>query len=129
MSARQDVTAQIKADNPSFLVHPFPLSAPENIPAGKVWVNVYRERFEVADNNSQITHFLKVLIVTPKRGTAAAEDELDNAIDAVMLSLEKMRDVYWQEAQRTIVGEKWDGYEVSLQAIRPQIYKSQILTA
>ncbi|TSE15402.1 hypothetical protein B1A87_005245 [Arthrobacter sp. KBS0703] len=120
---------QIKADNPGFIVTDFPVSAPENIPAGKVSVNVYRDGFSVNDSNSQITHSLKVLVTVSKKGTAAAEDELDAAVDAVMLSLEAMRDVYWQEAQRTIVAEQWEAYEISLQAVRPQIYKSQLLTA
>lgn len=128
MSARKDVANAIKADNAGFIVHEFPKSAPENIPTGKVWINVYRESFAVNDSNSQITHFLKVLVVIPNSDSIIAEDQLDTAIDKVMISLEKLTDVYWQEAQRTIVADKWQGYEISLQAIRPQIYKSQILT-
>ena len=129
MSARQDVAASLKADNPTFLVHEYPKSAPDNVPAGKVWINVYRESFSVNDSNSQITHFLKVLVITPKSDSAVAENELDAAVDKVMISLEKLSDVYWQEAQRTIIADKYQGYEISLEAIRPQVYKSQILTA
>jgi hypothetical protein len=129
MSARKDVAAKIRTDNPTFIVHDFPVSAPENIPTGKVFVSVYRDGFSVDNSNSQITHTLKCLVVIPKKGTAAAEDELDAAVDKVMLSLEAMRDVYWQTADRTVVAETWEGYEISLQAVRAQVYKSQILSS
>jgi hypothetical protein len=128
-AARKDVAAKIKADNPTFIVHDFPVSAPENIPAGKTVVSVYRDGFSVDANNSQITHTLKALVVIAKKGTAAAEDELDAAVDKVMLSLEALPDVYWQSAERTVVAETWEGYEISLQAIRAQVYKSQLLTS
>lgn len=128
MSARKDVAAKIKADNPTFIVHNFPVSAPENISAGKTVVHVYRESFAVNDSNSQITHFLKCIVITPKKGTAVAEDELDAAVDKVMLSLERLNDVYWQEATRDVINDQWEAYTISLQAIRPQTYKSQILT-
>lgn len=128
-AARKEVAAKIKADNPTFVVQDFPVSAPEHIPAGKTVVHVWRESFSVNDANSQITHNLTAWVIVPKKGTAAAEDELDAAIDAVMLSLEAMRDVYWQEAQRTTVADKWEAYTVSLQAVRPQTYKSSVLTA
>lgn len=129
MSAAQDVAAQIKADNPTFILHSYAASDPEGIPAGKVWVRVYRERFEVNASNSQITHFLKVDVVIPNKFSTTAEDLLDSAVDDVMLSLERLTDVYWQNATRTIVREKFEGYEISLEAIRPQVYKTQILTA
>lgn len=128
MSARKDVAAKIAADNPTFIVHNFPVSAPENIPTGKVFVSVYRDGFSVNDQNSQITHNLKALVVIPKKGTAIAEDELDAAVDKVMLALEALKDVFWQSAERTVVADTWEGYEISLQAIRPQVYKSQLLT-
>lgn len=126
---RKAVAAQIKADNPTFIVHDFPVSPPEGIPAGKVFVNVFRESFSVNDSNSQITHFLKVNIAIAKKMTSAAEDELDAAVDALMLSLEKLNDVYWQDATRDILGGNWESYTISLQAIRPQVYKSQLLTS
>jgi hypothetical protein len=129
MNARKDVAAKIATDNPTFIVHDFPIAAPENIPAGKVFVSVYRDGFAVNDSNSQITHNLKALVVTPKKGTAIAEDELDAAVDKVMLSLEALSDVFWQGAVRTVVAETWEGYEISLQAVRAQVYKSQLLTS
>lgn len=128
MSARKDVAAKIKADNPTFIVHDYPVSAPENIPAGKVFVSVYRDGFTVNGSNSQITHTLKALVVIPTKGTATAEDELDAAVDKVMLSLEALSDVFWQSAVRTVVAETFEGYEISLEALRPQVYKSQLLT-
>lgn len=128
MSARKEVAAKIKADNPTFIVHNYPVAAPENIPTGKIFVSVYRDGFTVNDSNSQITHNLKALVVIPKQGTAIAEDELDAAVDKVMLSLEALSDVFWQGAVRTVVAEKFEGYEITLQALRPQVYKSQLLT-
>lgn len=127
-AARKDVAAQIKADNPTFLVHDFPVNDPENIPAGKVFVNVFRESFSVNDSNSQITHNLKVVIATPKKMTSAAEDELDTALDALMLSLQRLPDVYWQDARRLTLGDSFPAYEITLVAITAHVYKSQILT-
>jgi predicted RNase H-like nuclease len=129
VSARKDVADKIRTDNPMFKVHDFPLSPPENLATTTVWVNVYREGFSVNDSNSQITHALKATVVTAKKGTAAAEDELDAAVDAVMLSLEALPDVFWQSAQRVVIGDSWEGYEITLTALRAQVYKSQILTS
>lgn len=128
MSVRQEVADKLTADNPTFIVKAHPVSAPSGIPAGKVWVNVYRESFVVADNNGHITHNLKVTVAIPKQNSDVAENELDAAVDAVMLSLESMNDVYWQEATRDILGDTFESYTISLQAIRPQVYKSQLLT-
>lgn len=128
MSVRSEVAAKLKADNPTFTVKAHPVSAPDAIPTGKVWINVYRESFKVADSNGYITHNLKVSVAIPKTNSEAAENELDAAVDAVMLSLESMNDVFWQEATRNILGDKFEAYEISLQAVRPQIYKSQLLT-
>lgn len=128
MAVRKEVAAQIKAENPTFLVYDYPVSDPENIPAGKTWVSVIRDRFEVADNNGQITHYLTVVIATSTTMTAQAEDEIDTAVDALMLTLERFDDVYWKSADRKYLG-KFPAYEISLEAIRAQVYKSQILTA
>jgi hypothetical protein len=127
-NARKDVVAQIKADNPTFTVHDYPATAPLNLANGKVWVSVYREAFEVNGNATSITHNLKALIITSKSSSTKAEDELDAAVDKLMLSLERLPDVYWQDAKRTIVAEKFDGYEITLTAVRQQIYKSQLVT-
>lgn len=129
MSIRQEVADQLKADNPTFIVKTFPDRAPDNIPPGKVWVNVYRERFEVAANDGHITHFLKVSVAIPQTNSEDAEDELDAALDAVLLSIQRMPDVYWQTATRDILGGKYESYEITLEAIRPHVYKSQILSA
>lgn len=126
---RQEVAAKLKADNPTFIVHEYPVSAPPSIPTGKVFINVYRERFQVADNNGYITHYLKVSVAIPKQNSDVAENELDAAVDAVLLSIQAMPDVYWQDATRDILGGKFEFYEITLQAIRPHIYKSQILTS
>ncbi len=128
MSVRKEVADQIKADNPTFIVHDYPVNDPEGIPAGKTWVSVIRDRFEVADNNSYITHHLTVVIATDTAMTAQAEDALDAAVDALMLTLERFDDVYWKVADRKYV-KTFPAYEISLEAIRPQVYKTQILTA
>ena len=128
MSVRQEVADKLSADNPTFMVKAHPVSAPDGIPAGKVWVNVYRESFVVADSDGYITHNLKVSVAISKANSDAAENELDAALDAVLHSLQPMPDVYWQEATRIILAEKYDAYEITLQAVRPHVYKSALLT-
>ncbi|MFC8038625.1 hypothetical protein ACFUOZ_04660 [Paenarthrobacter sp. NPDC057355] len=129
MNPRKEVAEQIKADNSAFTVLDYPATLPLNINNGKVRVSVYRTSFEVNDNNSQITHNLKVEILISRASSAQAEDELDAVVDKVMLSLERMPDVYWQEAKRYTESEKFDAYEISLIAIRKQVYKSQTLSS
>lgn len=128
MSVRKQVADAIKADNPTFIVHDYPVNDPENIPAGKVWVSVVRDRFEIAGNFGSIKDYLTVVIATNTAMSAQAEDALDTAVDALMLTLEKFDDVYWTSAERKTLS-LWPAYEISLEAIRPQGYKTQILTA
>lgn len=129
MSVRQEVADKLSADNPTFIVKAHPVSEPENIPAGKVWINVYRERIEVAPNDSHIIHHLKVSVVIPKKNSEAAENELEAALDAVLYSLQALPDVYWSDAQRQILGASYESYEITLHAARSNVYKTQFLTA
>lgn len=126
---RKEIVAQIKTDNPTFTVLDYPSGAPLNLSEGKVWISVYREGFDVNTNATSITHNLKALIITSKSSSSKAEDELDAAVDKLMLSLERLPDVYWQSAKRTVVADKFDGYEVTLIAVRKQVYKSQLVTS
>ena len=119
---RQIIADQIKADNPDFIVKAFPVQAPDNLGKGKPQVIVYRESIKPNQNSLEST--LKVQVICNAGYTIAAEDELDAALDQVILSIERIGGVLWTEATRAEFDEKYFGYELAVTLSSPNVYKS-----
>jgi hypothetical protein len=119
---RQLIADQIKRDNPGFTVKAFGAGAPDNLGAGKTFVQVYRESIKPDQNNLQMDFFIEVM--TPAGTTIAAEDALDVALDSVLLSLERIPGVLWSEAARTNFDDKYFGYKLSVNLTSPNVYKT-----
>lgn len=122
-TCRELIAAKIKADNPLFIVKDFPVGAPENLGAGKVFVSVYRESVANAPQLAALTETLKIVVITPTSGTAIAEEKLELALDEVLTSVQSLNFAQWSTAERAPFMDKFIGYEVSLTANTENPYK------
>lgn len=124
MTHRQIIADQIKADTPAFIVKPFPASAPDNLAKGKAQVSVYRQ--SIKPNQNSLESSLTVEIMTNAGTAISFEDDLEAALDQVILSIERIPGVLWTEAVRTIFDEKFFGYQVTVSLSSPNVYKSLV---
>lgn len=126
MTVRDDIEAQIKADNPNFIVKKFPDLYPENLGQGRTYVQIYRTDLE--KGSPKLTHAMKVTVIVALQDGNAAEDALEGALDQVLLSLQRMQTVNWTKASRAVVANKWNAYEIDVTAISADPYKAQVLS-
>ncbi|KRE73688.1 hypothetical protein ASG77_20920 [Arthrobacter sp. Soil762] len=63
-------------------------------------------------------------MIVAKAGTEVAEDELEDALYEVLVSINSVANVDWTDAERAIISEKYIGYEITLQAHTKNIFKS-----
>lgn len=124
-TVRQIVADQIKADNPEFIVKGFPTTALDRIPAGKTSVQVYRDRLEPASNGTSLSHSLKIIVMVAKQGTEQAETDLEEALDLVLLSLERSRTVIYSSVDRDVVDDM-HLYVISAAASTTNHYKNLV---
>lgn len=98
---REQVAAQIAADNPTWKVWAYP-DAPTNVAAGVPVVSVWREVMNAHPDSPALAleHGLKINLYLSKTAGTAAELECDNALDAVMFSLQKMPNLRFVKATR-----------------------------
>jgi hypothetical protein len=120
---RKLVADKIKADNSTFTVHAYPVPAPENIPRGKVFINVYRETLTNQPESASLGEDLRILVMTPSKNTDAAESALEDALDAVLTSITALNYVQWSTATRATFADTWIGYEIVLRAATENPYK------
>ncbi|QCO98968.1 hypothetical protein FCN77_16260 [Arthrobacter sp. 24S4-2] len=119
---RQMVADKIKADNAGFIVKAFPVSLPEALT--KVYVSVYRETLTNAPQLAAVTESLKIVVIGPKIGTDVAENELEDALDAVLRSVQALNYIQWSTAERATFSDKYQGYEINLTANTENPYKA-----
>lgn len=124
VAIRQLVADKIKADNAGFIVKAFPASPPTNLAVTKVFVNVYRETLTNAPQLAAVTESLKITVITSKTGTDIAENELEDALDAVLRSLQPLNYIQWSTADRAVIADKYIGYEITLSANTENPYKA-----
>ncbi|CAM3212662.1 hypothetical protein PSET11_03036 [Arthrobacter ulcerisalmonis] len=124
IAIRSLIAQEIRDDNPLFLVHDYPVNAPENLARGKVWVNVYRETLTNAPQAAALSESLRIVVITPMKDTAAAEEALELALDAVMRTLTRTRNVNWTTAERATFNDSYIGYEISITVSTENAYKS-----
>jgi hypothetical protein len=117
------VADKIKADNSGFIVKAFPVSVPEGTFV-KPWINVYRETLTNSPQTASLTESLKITVITPKSGTDVAENELEDALDAVLTSLQSLNFIQWSSAERATFAETFIGYEIALTAATENPYKA-----
>ena len=125
-TVRGQVAAQITADNPAYIVKAFPAEGSVEVPAKKVQVNVYREA--LTPDQNRLTHSLTVDVITGSGYSEVLEDQLEAALDQVLLSLERIPGIVWSTADRSVFGEKLNGYKIAVSCTSANFYKSIVRT-
>lgn len=128
MSYRKKVAQAIREDHPNWTVADY-YNSPDTIP--NVHFSVWQEGFSVNDTGTQITYQLKARVLVKGDQSAGTEDRLDEALDAALLTLQKMPDVFWDRTTRiaTTDGPNYQGFEIDLAAVSKNTYRTAVLAA
>lgn len=123
---RQTLAEQIAQDNPAWTVLPYP-AVPGQVARGKAVCSVWRGDVNPTVPRSGLTHSVTVNVYGSSTGKAA-EDDLDDYLDAVMLSIERVPGFKFESATRqTFANETLAGWQVSLTATSENVYRTEIL--
>ncbi len=125
-TVREQIADRIIEDNPAYWVTPHPRSIPENLGAGKVCVSVSREEL-TAPSANVLTHRIRVELAIGGQYTANTEDLLDEALDNLLLSVQRLDGVRFVRAGRVAFDEKWPGYQVDLEADSNNVYRETVI--
>lgn len=118
-SVREMIGTQISTDNPTYFVKTELASAPDNLSGTRV--HVFRSG--LSKSASSLTHECTVEVMIGKLN----EDELDDALDNILLSLQRIEGLDWSAVNRRIFDEKYHGYEITCSANSANVYRSAIL--
>jgi hypothetical protein len=123
---RTQLAAQFIADHPAHKVYAFPY-APTEVRANviAVWRTDLGPHPEAA---GKLRHSLVINAYAGASIEEAAEAELDDLLDDVMLSLQRIEGVTFGSAERAVFDGKFQGWTVKCHADSSNVYKSTILT-
>ncbi len=123
---RQTLAEQITADNPAWTVLPYP-SVPAQVARGKAVCSVWRGEVNPTTPRAGLTHAVTVNVYCSATGKSA-EDELDDFLDAVMLSIERVPGFKFEGATRqTFANDTVAGWQIQLTATSENVYRTEIL--
>lgn len=125
---RTTIANAIKADNATYIVCDYP-DLPENIPSGKAHVSVYRTDIKAAPNTPNVLeHLLNIQVLIPVTSGAAAENAADEALDNILLSLQRLEGVSWSTAERANFGDNaFIGYQITASIFSTNVYRTSVL--
>lgn len=124
---RTTVADQIKLDNASFIVADFP-TLPDNLSRGQVHVAIWRTDVKsVPDTPNALEHPLTIQVVVPVTSGAIAENAADDALDAVLLSLQRIEGLSWSLAERSNFDEAFVGYQITASVFSSNVYRTAVL--
>lgn len=125
---RTTIANAIKVDNATFIVRDYPASPPDNLSAGKVHVSVWRtELNEVKGTSNALEHVLMIEVVVSVTSGVAAENTADDALDDILVSLQRLEGVSWSTAKRTIFDDSYVGYQITASLLSSNVYRTYIL--
>jgi hypothetical protein len=123
---RQQLAAQVAADNSEWIVKPYPFE-PKQVRAGKPVVSIWRGEISPASSRTMITHELTLHVYGSKVADEGAENELDNILDQIMLSIERYKGCAWSSAKRrNFVNDTFAGFEITATVTSANVYRSTI---
>lgn len=126
-TAREQVAAQIKADNPTFAVDNYP-NEPQQVTNKKPYVDVFTTRIAPEGGETLLRHDIEVHVYVAQRGTEAAERQLEDARDDVLLSLQRIEHYQWEQAERSIFLEQYAGYKITGWVTSQNVYRQTVTT-
>lgn len=124
---RTTVADQIKLDNATFIVADYP-TLPENLGKARVHVAVWRTDIKsVPETPNVLEHPLTIQVVVPVTSGAIAESAADDALDAVLLSLQRIEGLSWSTAERSNFDDAFVGYQITASVFSSNIYRTAVL--
>lgn len=125
---RQDIAAQIKVDSPRWLVCDYPFT-PSTVAARRPVVSVFRPELGPGAKPQTLKHELTINLYGDATAGAKAEALLDDYLDAVMLSLERVPGFKFDKATRmTYRDETIAGWQITGAVVSPNVYRAAVLT-
>lgn len=123
---RQTLAAALEADHPKWVVLPY-LIQPQNVTLGKPLVCVFREQVNPGANVTHLTHKLSVIAYGARTAGDKAEDELDDLLDGVLLTVERLKGWNYTEASRDEFFEgTFTGWRIGVSMTSPNVYRTII---
>lgn len=130
---RQQLAAQIAADHSSpdgktgWIVKDYP-AEPKQVQAGRPFVSVWRGEILPAARQ-HLDHELTIHVYGSKVLDAAAENELDEILDGIMLSIERYKGcLFTRASRRNFENEAFAGFEIAVNVYSSNVYRAAVLT-
>lgn len=120
---RKQIAARIAADHAGIDVYSFPWQPAElRRPAVTVW------RDELVQGKGTLEQSISISLYGV-RGTpgAASEDELDDLLDDVLISLRRLETVALVKAERKVLADVFQGWEIACTWTSQDYYKTAVL--
>lgn len=125
-TARQRIAACIERDNPNITAHPYVMT-PEQVTLGNPVVSVYRSALTNAAQTNVLQHQVTLDVFCALQEGAGVESEAEDALDAVLLTLQRMTGVAWSEAKRVTFGDDFAGYTITAAMVSKDQYLQTVL--
>lgn len=123
---RQQLAAQILADHPEWIVKDYP-DEPTQVRKGKPFVSIWRASI-VPAARQHLDHELTLHVYGSKVQDAGAENELDNILDGILLSIERYAGARFVRAERRNFGnDAFAGFIITVNTYSPNVYRAAVL--
>ena len=124
---RETIAAQIATDHPLWLVWPYP-DVPKNVAKDRPVVSVWRGTVAPGESRQTLRHDLTLNVYGAKRIADGVEDELDDLLDGVMLSLERVDGFRFTQAERqSFANDTIAGWQITGSVASANVYRSIII--
>lgn len=124
---RQTIADQLITDHATlYSIYPWMYSPTGDL--RKCAIAVYRT--DLGDHPSTpgaLRHSVTIDAYGTKTLGEAAEDELDDLLDDILLSLQRIDGLYGIEAKRSVFKESFHGWTITCTADSPNVYKTAVL--
>lgn len=117
------IAQRIHDAHPSWTVTAHP-TAPDHLGRGGVYCAIYRTTITKATGQAALTHALTVDLYGASTLTPAAEDQLDDLLDDLLLTIARMPDTVWTTTERTTLEDAFHGWRTTLEVHSPDVYAS-----
>lgn len=121
--ARIQLAGQIATDHPGWVVQPFPW-VPKQVARGSAAVSVWRTDLE--RDGLELVHKMTVNLYCAKTADAAAEAEAEDALDELLLSIQRLGLASWDKAERMVFDKVLSGWQITGQVRSADAYKTTI---
>lgn len=121
--ARVQLAAQIVADHPAWVVRAYPW-VPKQVPKGKAAVSVWRTDLE--REGLELVHRLTINLYCARTTDELAEAEAEDALDELLLSIQRLGLASWGKAERMVFDKVLSGWQITGQVRSTDPYKTAI---